>query len=95
MGDGCVCARTSGVYVCRVYSARDETLCVWCAGLALEPESATLLEGRAAAERVAAEEEAAAAGDEGDAMGGLGKVYQLFGDRLPKILDELNERLAA
>jgi type I restriction enzyme R subunit len=28
-------------------------------------------------------------------MGGLGKVYQLFGDRLPKILDELNERLAA
>ena len=28
-------------------------------------------------------------------MGGLGKVYQLFGDRLPKLLDELNERLAA
>jgi len=28
-------------------------------------------------------------------MGGLGKVYQLFGDKLPKILDELNERLAA
>ena len=28
-------------------------------------------------------------------MGGLGKVYQLFGDKLPVILDELNERLAA
>ena len=28
-------------------------------------------------------------------MGGLGKVHQLFGDRLPKLLDELNERLAA
>ena len=28
-------------------------------------------------------------------MGGLGKVYQLFGDKLPKMLDELNERLAA
>ena len=28
-------------------------------------------------------------------MGGLGKVYQLFGDRLPKLLDELNDRLAA
>jgi type I restriction enzyme, R subunit len=28
-------------------------------------------------------------------MGGLGKVYQLFGDRLPKLLEELNERLAA
>ena len=28
-------------------------------------------------------------------MGGLGKVYQLFGDKLPKLLDELNERLAA
>ena len=28
-------------------------------------------------------------------MGGLGKVYQLFGERLPKLLDELNERLAA
>ena len=27
--------------------------------------------------------------------GGLGKVYQLFGDRLPKLLDELNEALAA
>lgn len=28
-------------------------------------------------------------------MGGLGKVYQLFGDKLPKLLDELNARLAA
>lgn len=28
-------------------------------------------------------------------MGGLGKVYQLFGERLPMLLDELNERLAA
>lgn len=28
-------------------------------------------------------------------MGGLGKVHQLFGERLPKLLDELNERLAA
>lgn len=28
-------------------------------------------------------------------MGGLGKVYQLFGDKLPRLLDELNERLAA
>jgi type I restriction enzyme R subunit len=28
-------------------------------------------------------------------MGGLGKVYQLFGDRLPILLDELNDRLAA
>lgn len=28
-------------------------------------------------------------------MGGLGRVYQLFGDRLPKIVQELNERLAA
>ena len=28
-------------------------------------------------------------------MGGLGKVYQLFGDRLPTLLDELNDRLAA
>ncbi len=27
--------------------------------------------------------------------GGLGKVYQLFGERLPGLLDELNERLAA
>lgn len=28
-------------------------------------------------------------------MGGLGKVYQLFGDRLPNLLQELNERLVA
>jgi type I restriction enzyme R subunit len=28
-------------------------------------------------------------------MGGLARVYQLFGDRLPKLLDEMNERLAA
>ena len=28
-------------------------------------------------------------------MGGLGKVVALFGERLPKLLDELNERLAA
>lgn len=28
-------------------------------------------------------------------LGGLGKVYRVFGDRLPKIMDELNERLAA
>jgi len=28
-------------------------------------------------------------------MGGLGKVHQLFGDKLTKLLDELNERLAA
>ena len=28
-------------------------------------------------------------------MGGLGKVYQLFGDQLPTIIDELNMRLAA
>jgi type I restriction enzyme, R subunit len=27
--------------------------------------------------------------------GGLGRAYQLFGDRLPKLLDELNEALAA
>lgn len=27
--------------------------------------------------------------------GGLGRVYQLFGDRLPSLLDELNDRLAA
>lgn len=27
--------------------------------------------------------------------GGLGKVYQLFGDELNDILDELNEALAA
>jgi type I restriction enzyme R subunit len=28
-------------------------------------------------------------------MGGLGKVHQLFGERLPKLLEEMNERLAA
>ena len=28
-------------------------------------------------------------------IGGLGRAYELFGDRLPAILDELNERLAA
>ncbi len=28
-------------------------------------------------------------------MGGLGKVHDLFGSRLPQLLDELNERLAA
>jgi len=28
-------------------------------------------------------------------MGGLGRVYDLFGDRLPSLLDELNDRLAA
>ena len=27
--------------------------------------------------------------------GGLGKAHQLFGEQLPKILDELNEVLAA
>jgi hypothetical protein len=28
-------------------------------------------------------------------VGGLSKVNQLFGDRLPKLLDELNEKLPA
>jgi type I restriction enzyme, R subunit len=28
-------------------------------------------------------------------MGGIAKVHQLFGDRLPKLLEEMNERLAA
>ena len=28
-------------------------------------------------------------------FGGLGKAYELFGDRLPAILEELNVRLAA
>jgi type I restriction enzyme R subunit len=28
-------------------------------------------------------------------IGGLGRAYELFGDRLPAILDELNTRLAA
>ena len=27
--------------------------------------------------------------------GGLGRAHQLFGDQLPKLLDELNEVLAA
>ncbi|MCP5522094.1 MAG: hypothetical protein H7A46_11170 [Verrucomicrobiales bacterium] len=27
--------------------------------------------------------------------GGLGKAHQLFGEQLPKLLDELNELLAA
>ena len=27
--------------------------------------------------------------------GGLGKAHQIFGDQLPKLLDELNEVLAA
>ena len=27
--------------------------------------------------------------------GGLGKAHQVFGDQLPKLLDELNEVLAA
>jgi type I restriction enzyme, R subunit len=30
-----------------------------------------------------------------DANGGLGKMYQLFGDEMDTILDELNEALAA
>ncbi len=30
-----------------------------------------------------------------DAQGGLGKVYQLFGNRMDGLLDELNEVLAA
>jgi type I restriction enzyme R subunit len=28
-------------------------------------------------------------------MGGLAKVHQIFGDRLPKLMEEMNERLAA
>ena len=28
-------------------------------------------------------------------QGGLGKAHQLFGDQLPKLLEELNEALAA
>ena len=28
-------------------------------------------------------------------LGGLGRVYDLFGEQLPIILEELNERLAA
>ena len=30
-----------------------------------------------------------------DAIGGLGRAYELFGDKLASILDELNARLAA
>jgi type I restriction enzyme, R subunit len=30
-----------------------------------------------------------------DARGGLGKMYQLFGERIDQIIDELNEALAA
>jgi type I restriction enzyme R subunit len=28
-------------------------------------------------------------------IGGLGRAYELFGDRLPEILEDLNARLAA
>ena len=28
-------------------------------------------------------------------IGGLGRAYELFGDELAKLLDELNQRLAA
>jgi hypothetical protein len=28
-------------------------------------------------------------------IGGLGKAHEVFGDRLPALLDELNGRLAA
>ncbi|MBI2927889.1 MAG: hypothetical protein HYY24_19540 [Verrucomicrobia bacterium] len=34
-------------------------------------------------------------GGGGNQRGGLGKAHQLFGDQLPKLLDELNEVLAA
>ena len=30
-----------------------------------------------------------------DSQGGLGKMYELFGDRMDPIIDELNEALAA
>jgi type I restriction enzyme R subunit len=30
-----------------------------------------------------------------NSIGGLGRAYELFGDKLNAILDELNERLAA
>ena len=36
-----------------------------------------------------------AAGDICNQRGGLGKAHQLFGEQLPKLLDELNEVLAA
>ncbi len=32
---------------------------------------------------------------EGGSPGGLGKAHQLFGEQLPKLLNELNEVLAA
>jgi len=31
----------------------------------------------------------------GEVCGSLGKAHQLFGEQLPKLLDELNEVLAA
>jgi hypothetical protein len=34
-------------------------------------------------------------GEGGNQRGGLGKAHQLFGEQLPKLLDELNEVLAA
>jgi type I restriction enzyme R subunit len=34
-------------------------------------------------------------GEGGNQHGGLGKAHQLFGEQLPKLLDELNEVLAA
>ena len=34
-------------------------------------------------------------GEGGNQRGGLGKANQLFGEQLPKLLDELNEVLAA
>ncbi len=30
-----------------------------------------------------------------DSQGGLGKMYQLFGDKMDSLIDELNEALAA
>jgi type I restriction enzyme, R subunit len=30
-----------------------------------------------------------------DSKGGLGKMYQLFGDQMDSVMDELNEALAA
>jgi hypothetical protein len=34
-------------------------------------------------------------GEGGNQLGGLGNAHQLFGEQLPKLLDELNEVLAA
>jgi len=34
-------------------------------------------------------------GEGGNQRGGLGKAHQLFGDKLPALLDELNTALAA